>query len=230
MESTLNSEVDADEAGDAYRSLSKDERDQERFYNYPSQAADFPFWCSVDYWTADEWAALTFGRNPRTVNWSYVSPFTEISPFAKEYQRRRRLLIRAIKSGALPELIPPKKAIAWAKKKNIEFPAVLVQMVLGDSNHRYKTVTRIDGTSSDMTENTGAAPSQNWKYLVQAQAAVIWSHLKSVGCKPTRRSITGDLSEWCRKENVNSDWGHPPAPDTIYKHAISKRYWTPPQC
>jgi hypothetical protein len=138
-------------------------------------------------------------------------------------------LIRAIKSGALPELIPPKKAVAWAKKKGIDFPAALVQLVLGAANHRHKTESRIDDTLSDMTEKTGVAISQNWKYLVQVQAAVIWSQLKSVGCKPTRRSIAGDLSEWCRKEHINSDWGHPPAAETIYKHVISKRHWTPPQ-
>jgi hypothetical protein len=116
---------------------SREERDQERFYSLASHAADAEFWAIVDCWTVDEATALSKGRNPEQINWQLVYPYTEISQFAKEYQRRRRLFIRACKSGVLPKPIPPAKAIAWAKSKGIDFPIGLEQLVTetGPSGH-----------------------------------------------------------------------------------------------
>lgn len=118
---------------DEYRSITPEERDLELFFNFRSQGADFEYWSKHDAWTHDEANALSRGRNPKRINWKFVYEYTEISPFAKEYQRRRRLFIRAIKCGALPYYIPPKLAITWAKSKGIDFPQALEQLILTKS-------------------------------------------------------------------------------------------------
>lgn len=105
------------------------QKDEELFFNYPSQQADFEFWAKMDYWTEDEAVALSFGRNPKTINWDVVFQYTGISPFAKEYEKRRILAQRACKCGAIINPISPIKFLCWASKVKIICPEELVSLV-----------------------------------------------------------------------------------------------------
>jgi hypothetical protein len=46
------------------------EENREAFFNRPSAAADYAYWCQVAIWQPDQVVALTFGRDPRSVNWN----------------------------------------------------------------------------------------------------------------------------------------------------------------
>ena len=85
---------------------------------------DYGYWSKAPYWTADEGVALSYGRNPRVVNWSFLSGYKE-HPFAKHYNKRLDLLIRAQKLGQLRSFIEPSKFIRWATNVGIEFPSEL---------------------------------------------------------------------------------------------------------
>jgi len=106
------------------------EADIERFFNWPSQQADFPFWAKADYWTADEAVALSFGRNPKVVNWKVVYEYRLISPFAQEYKKRLILIRRAIKIEALINPIVPTQFLRWAAIKELGCPEDLITFVL----------------------------------------------------------------------------------------------------
>lgn len=107
------------------------QKDEELFFNYPSQQADFEFWAKMGYWTVDEAVALSFGRNPETVNWNSVFPYTDTSPFAKKYKKIRTLVQRACKCGALIRPIAPIQFLCWASKIEITFPDELISLVQG---------------------------------------------------------------------------------------------------
>jgi hypothetical protein len=82
------------------------------------------------YWSPDEAIALSFGRDPRAVNWGTVGEYTEVSPFAKEYENRLGTLRRALKMGDLPRPMTPVKFTAWALGKHYQLPPELVEHVL----------------------------------------------------------------------------------------------------
>src|SRR5262249_55414209 len=66
-----------------------------RFFNQPNAAAEITHWSRTPYWSLDEATALSFGKEPRVVNWDSVKSFTAASPFAQKYDRLRDLILRA---------------------------------------------------------------------------------------------------------------------------------------
>ncbi|MDI4632636.1 hypothetical protein J7U46_06225 [Pelomonas sp. V22] len=58
----------AEREREAKAAAKRAEKEAARFYNLPAAKADYEFWCKVEYWTADEAAALLLGRDPRSVN------------------------------------------------------------------------------------------------------------------------------------------------------------------
>jgi hypothetical protein len=90
-------------------------------------AADFIRWSAVQFWTADEATALSFGLDPRLVN--PLSFRDKDHPFAEEYDRRRDLITRAVAIGQLPTRPSPVRCINWAKKVGLQFPIDLEMRV-----------------------------------------------------------------------------------------------------
>lgn len=114
----------------------KGAKDATRFYNQPGAAADFTFWCKVDYWTADEAAALLLGCDPRSVNPTTLEQ--ELlkgtgllglgdrparSKFHDSFDGLRTLLSRAEALSA-PK-IRPASVRAWAQRTQTAIPAGL---------------------------------------------------------------------------------------------------------
>lgn len=100
-----------------------------RFHNQPSAFADWSYWAKQAYWTVDEAAALSLGKDPRIVTWERLRSSTEISLFAKRFADQRSLFNRAVWTGDLFERTLPPVFLAWAKAKDIELPAALLAEV-----------------------------------------------------------------------------------------------------
>ena len=97
--------------------------DEHEFYG-TDPGADYDRWSKAPYWTAEEATALSYGKNPRVVNWAFLSSCPE-HPFARQYNDRLDHVIRAQKLGQLPSLIQPPEFIRFARPLGIEFPAEL---------------------------------------------------------------------------------------------------------
>jgi len=119
---------------------------ENRLFNKPCTKADYEYWNKADYWTIAECLALTFEKDPKAIDYSYVvnnhyfktSLGYEASKFAKKYDELFNLIHRSVESGTL-EIMPtygkilsldkkrviPAKYIGWAKSKNISLPEEL---------------------------------------------------------------------------------------------------------
>ncbi len=63
--------------------------------------ADLVYWSKVAYWTIEEGTALSYGCEPRVVNWDALEGSEY--PFAAIYAVRRDLAMRARDMGQLQE-------------------------------------------------------------------------------------------------------------------------------
>lgn len=113
------------------------QEDEKNFFNRPDQKADLQFWAGFDFWTIDEAVALTFGRNPEVVNWKVVLPYSSGWPFPEEYARRRKLVKRACKLGALTNPIKPAAFLKWARTKQFGFPDELEALLTVFGSSKY---------------------------------------------------------------------------------------------
>lgn len=106
-----------------------EKEEQERFFNQPYAQADFNHWSKAAHWTLDEAIALSFGRAPEVVTWQKVMPCLNISAFAKQYQRRRDLALRAVAWQQLFDPVLPGIFLAWAERIDEPVPPKLVAAV-----------------------------------------------------------------------------------------------------
>lgn len=108
----------------------KAERDeQQRFFNQSNAKADFTHWSKIDFWTLDEAVALSFGKDPKVVNWESVQKYTDRSPFAAEYGRVLELALRAKGSKRIYDQVLSSSFLAWARRTGIEVRSELVEQV-----------------------------------------------------------------------------------------------------
>lgn len=120
----------------------RETQERNQFFNQTTANADFSHWASASFWTLDETAALSLGRDPRVVTWRAVSPHVNISPFAKAFEARRDLVYRAGVMGQLAKQTAPSVVLAWAERMHISMPAELVGAVeeLGTQIADWKTL------------------------------------------------------------------------------------------
>jgi hypothetical protein len=100
-----------------------------QFFNQPMADADVAHWASASFWTQDETAALSLGKDPRVVTWKAVSPLLNISPFARAFEARRDLVYRAGVMGQLLHQTAPSTVLAWAERMRISMPTELVEAI-----------------------------------------------------------------------------------------------------
>jgi hypothetical protein len=101
--------------------------DEHDFYGEDPRA-DFGHWSKAAYWTVEEGIALSYGRNPRIVNWAFLSANSE-HPFAQNYADRLDLGLRAKAVGQLRDVNDPAAFISWTKRVAFEFPPELANAV-----------------------------------------------------------------------------------------------------
>ncbi len=104
----------------------RDEEEAARSFNQASAAADFDHYCKCARWTLDEAVALSFGKEPKLVNWESIQLLVGVSAFARSYERLRDLTKRALSAGQLFDPVSPSIYLSWAKKLNIPLPDGLV--------------------------------------------------------------------------------------------------------
>jgi hypothetical protein len=86
---------------------------------FPSARADFRHWSKAANWTLDEAIALSFGRDPKNLNWESVLPHLEVSAFAIQYGRLRDLALRALQQEQLHDPVVPETFLAWARHMDV---------------------------------------------------------------------------------------------------------------
>jgi len=87
--------------------------------------ADYAYWIKADYWLVEECLALTFGKNPKIINYRYVSEnrycetmlgFVTLE-LIKKYDELYGLVQRSIESGFLKIIQTYGKALAIKEKR-----------------------------------------------------------------------------------------------------------------
>lgn len=90
-------------------------------------------WTRRLFWTANEAAALSFGRSPDKVPWDNdpfgVKVMDGKSEFATYFCELRRQIIEAQEKGILPKAIPALMYIQWAELSNVPFPPTLAHLI-----------------------------------------------------------------------------------------------------
>lgn len=107
--------------------IRKEEAD--RLYNRPDAQADFKHWAKQSYWTVEEAVSLSFGKNPKVVHWDRLKSFTQIWPFAREYEGRLDQFNRAVWAKQIWSHTYPNLLLAWAARMGFEMPQQLVAEV-----------------------------------------------------------------------------------------------------
>jgi hypothetical protein len=95
-------------------------------------AADYePEWSRRWWWTADEAAALSFGKSPDALPFDdYMQSMDGSSQFATEFCAVREHILEAQRNKVLYEpKIPTKMFIEWAQAEGISLPPELVEQV-----------------------------------------------------------------------------------------------------
>ena len=93
--------------------------DEEEFYGADPRA-DLDHWSRSPCWTVEEATALSFGKEPRIVNWAFLREFSN-HPFAEAYRKRLEHGLRATQIGDLGGVNRPVDYIEWAKGIDFEF-------------------------------------------------------------------------------------------------------------
>ena len=101
--------------------------ERERFFNQSTANADFGRYFKCAYWSIDEAVALSFGKQPTIVNWTSVEPLKRVSAFARAYELRREIALRAIHAKQLYDPVYPAVFLSWARQTGILVDAELIR-------------------------------------------------------------------------------------------------------
>jgi hypothetical protein len=106
--------------------------EEQRYFNLPSADANFEHWSKATYWTLEEAIALSFGKEPRLVNWDRLKGYQSSyppSPLAESYRLKRDLVLRAKNFNQLFDPSLPSLFLAWGRRNDIEIPTQLIEQV-----------------------------------------------------------------------------------------------------
>ncbi len=205
----------ADEAARVSQSKADEEN---RPFNRPAARADFDYWSKASFWTVEEATALSFGRDPRTVDLKAVRRFADVSPFAQSFVDRLKLLERARITGQLGGQTAPPVALAWARRMQIAVPDELTQAVenIGAQVADWKTLydrekqkleeaqaelatlrsAGANGSPAALGERSfGTRERESLLKLVIGMAIKGYAHQPSAGRAPTATEIASDLAK-----------------------------------
>ncbi|GEP04934.1 hypothetical protein [Methylobacterium oxalidis] len=129
--------------------------------------ADRGYWSRAACWTNEEAIALSFGCEPRVVNWEFLK--NSGHPFAKLYAERRSLAIRARHVNLLNDFNEPEAFIKWAKRQGISFDPDLEKAVKDGKKVAKTTKDRED-------EHLNAKSRQSFLKIVLGLAAATYSY------------------------------------------------------
>lgn len=96
------------------------------FYVRVTAEMDVDHWSRVAYWTVDEAAALSFGKNPLEVTSDRVRNLSHSNRFASEYLARLDILERAQTMHQLSYKTSLTRFLAWIEHTRFPMPEALV--------------------------------------------------------------------------------------------------------
>ena len=180
--------------------------EKRRWYNQPSAAADYAYWCKVALWSLDEVVALSLGRDPRKVRWGRgaggVQSLVQISPFARQYEDRKRIVEAAFSAGELRASTSPWAVAIWAKTKGMLISPEW-ERALDELGQPYSDLCQAAG---DLEEEFLATIDKLENELATLR--------KSAGGRPREWDWDGEISDMAfdimREEGVPSPKNHDP--------------------
>jgi len=119
-----------------------------RPFTQPSADADFAHWATFQYWTLDEAAALSLGKDPSVASRPAILGRAGISEFGAAYAKRHQLLSRSLFSGKEAYGIHPGALVKWAETVSLELPQKLVMAVASVGNQKKAGPASPDTASS----------------------------------------------------------------------------------
>jgi hypothetical protein len=107
----------------------KDDRDSWDF-GFPDREelwhdASYDTWARAPFWSTDECAALTLGKDPSQISGLDIYQLCRTAVFGSHLEHIREEILEAQAEKELPERIRPVEFIAWAREKEIGIPAQL---------------------------------------------------------------------------------------------------------
>ncbi|MBF9235430.1 hypothetical protein [Microvirga alba] len=93
--------------------------DGDRLFTDADTELERDFWLKKPRWTLEQAIAISFGRDPRYVNWTTVEPYASSSNHAYEYYKRRLIVLDTHAEGYLPDPIPSAEFIRWTLRINL---------------------------------------------------------------------------------------------------------------
>lgn len=88
------------------------------------------FWANLSRWTLEEAVALTLNHDPkRFIDPAVGKGLLEKDPNVEHYHYIQEHIKRAVQAGELTDPVQPGVYVAWAKKRNLDFPEVLAKLV-----------------------------------------------------------------------------------------------------
>jgi len=140
--------------------LKAETEEQGRFWNQPCAQADYDHWSKTSYWTLEEAIALSFGKDPNSVNWARLQKIVlyPTSPFIEQYKKLRDIVLRAKAWNHLYDPALPGFYISWARGKDISFPKELEEKVvarggnIADWQSAYDSLEKISQTKYNALE------------------------------------------------------------------------------
>lgn len=113
--------------------------------NFCGEAAQstLKFWANLSRWTLEEAVALTINRDPK----KFIDPavgkgLLEKDPKAEHYHYVQEHIKRAVQAGELTDPVQPGVYVAWAKKRDLNFPEALAKLVPAAAADNQNTSTK----------------------------------------------------------------------------------------
>jgi len=192
------------------------------FFNTPDAQADLSTWMLLPMWSAEEAAALSFGKEPTVVNSNSIREFKRIhgSPFQDSFFKRLSLVERAVAAKGLADPIRPKAFIKWLQQRRIASPLIgpdqtvqqpdpdlsaactarlnkCYQIILGLAIRHYAFDPKFEATEAQAESRTKKAQAEARGKIAKDLADV------SAGVDPkTLRKILEAASIWARGKDA----------------------------
>jgi hypothetical protein len=136
-----------------------------RFFNRSGARTDFIHWSRAAYWTLDEAIALSFGRDPRVVNWKSIEGHLGVSPFVESYRDLKDLADRAKHMGQLYDPVVPGIYLAWASRIGAKIDPRLLDGVVANGGTIADWKTMLDA-EREAHQSTKATLTQQCEDLI----------------------------------------------------------------
>lgn len=206
--------------------------EKQRFFSQPSANADLSYWAKMSHWSLDEAIALSFGKNPRVVNWESIKPFVKVSTFAVEYERRRDLTLRAVPWNRLYDPVLPGLFLAWAKGLEISVPSDLEGLVIkfggniGDFKTAYESLEKSYKTlQAQYEDHIGKLKGMNETTATEIQKTAM-EVIESLKLKLTEANATcAELRERLNAPPGSWPWGEHETELLRHLAEAAKQFW-----